>query len=121
MMRPRHKLTEDEHAQLRDVLEHCETLRTVNQLVGDFAGTARERHGHHLDSWIAAAHASEIPQLSRFAAGLLADYDAVRAGLTLPWSSGAVEGNVTRIKAIKRQMHGRANFDLLRRRVLLAH
>jgi transposase len=52
---------------------------------------------------------------------LLADYDAVRAGLTLPWSSGAVEGNVTRIKAIKRQMYGRANFDLLRRRVLLAH
>ena len=55
------------------------------------------------------------------ATGLLADYDAVRAGLTLPWSSGAVEGNVTRIKAIKRQMYGRANFDLLRRRVLLAH
>lgn len=121
MMRPRHKLTEDEHAQLRDVLERCEILRTVNELVSDFAGMARERHGYHLDSWIAAAQASEIPQLRRFAAGLLADYDAVRAGLTLPWSSGAVEGNVTRIKAIKRQMYGRANFDLLRRRVLLAH
>lgn len=121
MMRPRHNLTEDDHAPLREILEHCEPLRTVNQLVGDFAGMARERHGHHLDTWIAAAHASEIPQLSRFAAGLLADYDAVRAGLTLPWSSGTVEWNVTRIKAIKRQMYGRANFDLLRRRVLLAH
>jgi transposase len=121
MMRPRHKLTTDEHAQLRDVLDQCEALRTVNDLVSDFAGMARERQGHHLNTWIAAAQASGIPPLRRFATGLLADYDAVRAGLTLRWSSGAVEGNVTRIKAIKRQMYGRANFDLLRRRVLLAH
>jgi len=121
MMRPRHKLTTDEHAQLRDVLDRCEALRTVNDLVSDFAGMTRERQGHHLNTWIAAAQASGIPPLRRFATGLLADYDAVRAGLTLPWSSGAVEGNVTRIKAIKRQMYGRANFDLLRRRVLLAH
>jgi len=96
-------------------------LRTVNDLVSDFAGMTRERQGHHLNTWISAAQASGIPPLRRFATGLLADYDAVRAGLTLPWSSGAVEGNVTRIKAIKRQMYGRANFDLLRRRVLLAH
>ena len=121
MMRPRHKLTTDEHAQLRDVLDRCEALRTVNDLVSDFAGMARERQGQHLNTWIATAQASGIPPLRRFATGLLADYDAVRAGLTLHWSSGAVEGNVTRIKAIKRQMYGRANFDLLRRRVLLAH
>jgi transposase len=121
MMRPRHKLTTDEDEQLHDVLGRCETLRTVNELVSDFAGMARGRHGHHLNTWIATAQASGVPQLRGFATGLLADYDAVRAGLTLPWSSGAVEGNVTRIKAIKRQMYGRANFDLLRRRVLLAH
>jgi transposase len=96
-------------------------LRAVNELVSDFAGMARQRQGQHLNTWIAAAQASDSPQLRGFANGLLADYDAVRAGLTLPWSSGAVEGNVTRIKAIKRQMYGRANFDLLRRRVLLAH
>ena len=121
MMRPRHKLTAEELEQLRDVLGRCETLRAVNELVSDFAGMARRRQGQHLNTWIAAAQASTIPQLHGFATGLLADYDAVRAGLTLPWSSGAVEGNVTRIKAIKRQMYGRANFDLLRRRVLLAH
>jgi transposase len=46
--------------------------------------------------------------------------DAVTAGLTLPHSSGLVEGNVNRIKTIKRQMYGRAGFDLLRKRVLLA-
>jgi transposase len=121
MMRPRHKLTADEHQQLHDVLDRCETLRAVNELVSDFAGMARQRQGQHLNTWIAAAQASDSPQLRGFANGLLADYDAVRAGLTLPWSSGAVEGNVTRIKAIKRQMYGRANFDLLRRRVLLTH
>jgi transposase len=78
------------------------------------------RCGRHLDTWIADAKASDIPQLQGFAAGLLKDYDAVRNGLTLEWSSGAVEGNVNRIKMIKRTMYGRANFDLLRQRVLLA-
>ena len=121
MMRPRHRLTVEELEQLRDLLGRCETLRAVNDLVSDFAGMARRRQGQHLNTWIAAAQASDIPQLRGFATGLLSDYDAVRAGLTLHWSSGAVEGNVTRIKAIKRQMYGRANFDLLRRRVLLAH
>jgi transposase len=121
MMRPRHKLTPDELTKLNDVLDRCEALRSVDKLVADFAGMARQRQGNHLDTWIAAAQASDIPPLRQFATGLLADYDAVRAGLTLHWSSGAVEGNVTRIKALKRQMYGRANFDLLRRRVLLAH
>ncbi|WP_255687626.1 transposase [Pseudonocardia sp. TRM90224] len=60
------------------------------------------------------------PTCRRFVTGLRRDYDAVRNGLTLPHSSGPVEGNVNRIKMIKRQMYGRANFDLLRKRVLLA-
>ncbi|MEJ3750837.1 hypothetical protein WEI85_47400 [Actinomycetes bacterium KLBMP 9797] len=53
-----------------------------------------------------------------FAKGLQRDLDAVTAGLTLPWSSGAVEGQVNRVKMLKRQMYGRAKFDLLRRRIL---
>ena len=56
-----------------------------------------------------------------FVRGVLADYDAVRAGLTLHHNSGPVEGNVNRIKMIKRKLYGRANFDLLRTRVLHAH
>jgi len=79
----------------------------------------RHLHGQHLDTWIAQAQASEIPQLHGFATGLLKDYDAVRNGLTLPWSSGAVEGAVAKLEAVKRAMYGRANFDLLRRRVQL--
>ncbi|OHV38527.1 transposase [Parafrankia soli] len=58
--------------------------------------------------------------LHRYANGLERDLAAVSAGLTQPWSSGPVEGHVNRIKMLKRQMYGRAHFDLLRKRVLLA-
>lgn len=61
-----------------------------------------------------------LPALHAFADGLRRDYQAVTAGLTLPWSSGPVEGHVNRIKMLKRQMYGRAGFALLRKRVLLA-
>ena len=63
--------------------------------------------------------ADDLPHLHRFVTGLRHDYDAVRNGLTLPHSSGSVEGNVNRIKMIKRQMFGRAGLPLLRKRVLL--
>lgn len=63
--------------------------------------------------------AGPIAEIRSFANGLRKDFDAVTAGLTLTWSSGAVEGAVTRVKAIKRQMYRRANFDLLRKRILV--
>jgi hypothetical protein len=56
--------------------------------------------------------------LQRFAKGLSDDYDAVKAGLTLPWSNGPVEGQITRLKLLKRQMFGRASLDLLQRRFM---
>ena len=67
-----------------------------------------------------AAIATGEPALRSFVTGLRADQDAVTAGLSLPWSSGVVEGHVNRIKMLKRQMYGCANPDLLRRRILLA-
>ena len=67
-----------------------------------------------------AAIATGESALRSFVTGLRADQDAVTAGLSLPWSSGVVEGHVIRIKMLKRQMYGRANPDLLRRRILLA-
>ena len=78
------------------------------------------RHGDRLDDWLTAVEADTLVPLQRFASGLRRDYDAVRAGLTLEHSSGRVEGTVNKIKMIKRQMFGRANFDLLRTRVLHA-
>ena len=54
------------------------------------------------------------------AKGLRDDYEAVKAGMTLPWSNGPVEGYINRLKMLKRQMYGRAGIDLLSRRFLLA-
>ena len=58
--------------------------------------------------------------LQRFAKGLRDDYDAVKAGVTLPWSNGAVESHMNRLKTLKRQMCGRASLELLQRRFVLA-
>ncbi len=79
---------------------------------------ARERRGEELDAWITQARASDITDRQRFAAGLLLDEVAVQAGLTLEWSNGQTEGQVNRLKSVKRQMYGRAGFALLRQRVL---
>jgi transposase len=73
-----------------------------------------------LTTWLADARACGVRALETFAAGLEQDGAAIRAALTTPWSSGEAEGQITRLKLIKRQMYGRASFDLLRRRVLLA-
>ena len=73
-----------------------------------------------LDAWLAEARACGIGAIETFAAGLEVDGAAVRAALTEPWSSGQAEGQVNRLKLLKRQSYGRASFDLLRRRVLLA-
>lgn len=62
--------------------------------------------------------AHSISELKNFAQGLKRDYDAVKAGLTLEWSQGAVEGHVQRLKLLKRQAYGRASFEILRKRVL---
>ncbi|MFZ0874636.1 MAG: transposase [Pseudonocardiaceae bacterium] len=69
---------------------------------------------------MARVDTDDLPHLHRFVTGLRRDYQAVRHGLTLSHSSGTVEGTVNRIKMIKRQMYGRAKFDLLRKRILLA-
>nr|WP_244627679.1 transposase [Microvirga tunisiensis] len=71
-------------------------------------------------AWIAKARSSGIPAVETCAASPEQDGAAVRAALTRPWSSGQAEGQITRLKFLKRSMYGRASFDLLRRRVLLA-
>jgi transposase len=60
----------------------------------------------------------DVKKLQNFALGLRQDYNAIRAALTYEWSNGQVEGQVNRLKSIKHQMYGRANFDLLRQRAL---
>ena len=78
----------------------------------------REREPDDLAPWLDEAEASGLPELGRFAAGLRRDEPAVRAALDLPYSNGQTEGQVNRLKLLKRQGYGRANLDLLRKRVL---
>src|SRR5207247_7558216 len=89
-------------------------------LAQDFATLVRQRQPEALDPWLQRATASTLEALQRFAKGLYEDDEAVKAGVTLPWSTGPVEGHINRLKMLKRQMFGRARLDLLSRRFLRA-
>jgi len=102
---------------VRQIRERCPHLDALAGHITEFAKILTGRRGAQLDAWIAAVDTDDQPDLHSFTTGLKNDYDAVLNGLTLPYSSGKVEGNVNRIKMIKRQMYGRAGFDLLRKRV----
>ncbi len=84
-----------------------------------FAAMLTNLTGVDLPAWIAQVRQDDLPHLRQFAQGLTTDLDAVTAGLSTPWSSGQVEGQNTRAKLVKRLGYGRANFDLLRKRILL--
>jgi transposase len=94
------------------------SVKTLSTLIQQFTAMFRERRAEALDNWLEACRKSGIVSLSTFARGLQNDYAAVRAALENEWSNGQVEGQVNRLKFIKRQMYGRANFDLLRKRVI---
>lgn len=91
-------------------------MAAVQAHVQAFAQIMTERRGRDLEKWMIAASAA--PELHSCITGLRRDQDAVTTGLTLPWSSGVVEGHIN-LKMLKRQMYGAANPDLLRRRILL--
>jgi transposase len=112
-------LTEDEQPRLKAILDHCPELQAASGQVRTFAAMLTGLTGQDLPRWIAGAREAGLPGISSFAKGLEQDLEAVTNGLTLPWSSGPVEGRVNHIKMIKRQMFGRAGLPLLRKRVLL--
>ncbi|WP_081463715.1 transposase [Candidatus Glomeribacter gigasporarum] len=90
----------------------------ARRLAQDFISMVRKQLPIPLTVWIRQAKASGLLELRRFASGLEQDYEAVRAALETPYSNGRVEGHVNRLKYLKRQMYGRASFELLRIRVL---
>lgn len=97
-------------------------IKKTFSLAQSFHRIMSQRTGKtELKSWIDCTIKSEIKELGSFAKGLLQDYQSNENALTLGWSNGPVEGNVNRLKTIKRQMYGRAGFDLLRRRVVYSH
>lgn len=120
LSRPGH-LTPDELAQLTVIRSRCPHIDALAGHVASFAEMMTGRTGERdLEAWLAAVEADDgQPELRSFATGIRNDQQAVTNGLTLPYSSGKVEGAVTKIKMLKRQMYGRATFALLRTRVIL--
>jgi transposase len=115
----RAQLTPAETALLHQLCQHPD-LQTSYPLVQQFVFMVRQHAAAQLDDWLAACAATQVASLQTFAAGIQQDYAAVRAALATNWSNGQTEGQVNRLKLIKRQMYGRASFDLLRLRVLAA-
>jgi len=114
------KRTPAQRAYLEHLQQADETVAGAYTLAQDFAAMLRDRRGERLDAWLAKAEGSPVPALRRFATGLRADLEAVRAGLTKIWSNGPTEGFVHKRKLRKRQGHGRAGCDRLRQRMLCA-
>jgi transposase len=120
VLRPSARSTDQDHHQLAQLTAQAPELAEAVALAQDFAALVRQRQPTQLDPWLARAAASALPSFRRFAKGLRADYAAVKAGVTLPWSQGPIEGQINRLKMLKRQMFGRAHVDLLAQRFLLA-
>ncbi|GGC01098.1 hypothetical protein GCM10011494_19590 [Novosphingobium endophyticum] len=106
----------------KDDARFVEAVRAASPLIAEAADLARRFHdilvgreATELDRWLDQALGSAI---ASFARGLRRDIDAVRAALTLPWSTGPVESKINKLKLIKRSMYGRAGLDLLRTRIM---
>lgn len=94
-------------------------VRFASDIARAFTNIVKHRGPSELRGWIDRANASTTPpEIQRFARGLLCEYDSIVAALMLPWSNGQAEGQINRLKLIKRQMYGRAKLDLLGRRFL---
>jgi transposase len=116
------KGAEEEKAEHRAFAEElcslCPEVRAAAELAREFSRMVRGRCAEALAGWLDVAAGSGMAEFEGFAAGLRRDQAAVVGALSREWSNGQTEGQINRLKMIKRQMYGRANFDLLRARVL---
>ena len=118
LLRRAEQRTDEETQLLRAATTRCDDIREASALSEQVLTLLRDRIPERLDVWLVAAQASSLSALRQFARGLERDVAAVRAALKLPYSNGQTEGQITRLKLIKRSMYGRAKLDLLERRVL---
>jgi transposase len=111
-------LQEEEITHLQAMFVENPKLQEIYRLAQSFQKMLSRKAPELLDDWLLKMEACGVKRLQNFAAGLRQDYDAVKSALSYDWSNGQVEGQVNRLKMIKHQMYGRANFDLLRLKVL---
>lgn len=113
-------LTAQQRRHKEHLIQASEELARAYRLSQDFIAMLKERKAEELQQWLQRASHSQIVEFKSLAKSMQRDYAAIHAACSQPWSQGQVEGQVNRLKCIKRQMYGRANFDLLRVRILLA-
>jgi transposase len=118
LVSPPAKLTEEQTAFLERLKQQSPRIELAQRLSLEFFALTRQREAGKLEEWLERVGGSGIATLQGFGAGLRRDWEAVVAGLTLRWSNGPVEGQINRLKGLKRQMFGRAGLPLLRARVL---
>jgi transposase len=118
LVKPMEDLSVDDHQALERIQEADAKVAEAYTLGQRFVRMVKERQSSELKHWLDDVGKSGIEALKGFAKGIEQDLAAVTNALSLPWSNGQTEGQVNRLKLIKRQMYGRANFDLLRKRVL---
>ena len=114
------ELTDEEKKTVELLCRLSPDVRRAQQLALSFVEVVKERRADELREWLIDAQRSEVAEFITFANGVTADIGAVRAALEYEWSNGQVEGQVHRLKLVKRQMYGRGKLDLLRARVLSA-
>ncbi len=117
MTTERDHLSADDARLIVTIEKAAPDLLATRDLIDQFHAMIRKRKADHLDAWIKAAKAGLLESLAR---GITTDRDAVHAALNEPWSNGQAEGQVTKLKLVRRQMYGRAKLDLLRARVMEA-
>lgn len=120
LLRPLEELTVGEQTYLTHLYHACPHVYLAQALVQEFATVLREHDVNGLYDWLRRTEACPIPELERVARGMWLDRPAIEAAVSLEWSNGQVEGQVNRLKLLKRSMFGRSRFDLLRLRVLHA-
>lgn len=111
-------LSAREAAYVAALKQLCPPIAEAQRLLSTFRAILSQRCTEQLEPWLQQCEQSGISELVGFARGLRRDEPAVRAALRYAWSQGPIEGQVNRLKLLKRQMYGRAKFDLLRQRVL---
>jgi len=114
------RLKEAEQQMVENLCRLSPEVEQATALTRRFMQMVRERQADQLSEWMSEVASSRLPELKAFARGLEQDRAAIDAALREEWSNGQTEGQVHQLKLLKRQMYGRAKFDLLRAKVLFA-
>jgi transposase len=112
------KLDDAQRSMVEKLCQLFPAIGSAKELTSEFTRMVRGRLADNINVWLRSATRSKLKEFVSFARGLSEDYEAVKNALRYEWSNGQLEGQVSRLKLIKRQMYGRAKFDLLRARVL---